>query len=132
MAGLTADAVTLAGGKALVDAARAVEKAVEEKLVAAEKILEARLMKVGDEISELADAAQDELSAATGGLIDSNEDERRNALAAKIRDEESKAAAQRHLDEVIQPQLEQVDQQNGKLQHASYHVAHIFSIAPTR
>ena len=132
MAGLTADAVTLAGGKALVDAARAVEKAVEEKLVAAEKVLEAGLMKVGDEISELADAAQDELSAATGGLIDSNEDERRNALAAKIRDEESKAAAQRHLDEVIQPQLEQVDQQNGKLQHASYHVAHIFSIAPTR
>jgi hypothetical protein len=124
--------VTLAGGKALVDAARAVEKAVEEKLVAAEKVLEAGLRKVGEEISELADAAQDELSAATGGLIDSNEDERRNALAAKLRDEESKAAAQRHLDETIQPQLEQVDQQNGKLQHASYHVAHIFSIASTR
>jgi hypothetical protein len=101
--------VTLAGGKALVDAARAVEKAVEEKLVAAEKVLEAGLMKVGDEISELANAAQDELSAATGGMIDSNEDERRNALAAKIRDEESKTAAQRHLDEAIQPQLEQVD-----------------------
>jgi hypothetical protein len=111
----TADAVTMAGGKALVDAARAVERAVEEKLVAAEKLLEAGLMKVGnavgEELSELEDKLQNELAAISGGLIDSSAEDRREALTQKYRDEESKAAAQRHLDDVITPQIKQLQDQ---------------------